>query len=411
MTITKYAKMSQTKSANMVQIMVTLYTLAAFPRLIKELPKPGGMYPVGTTHLSFTDKSRKGLLTDKDADRELAVQVWYPAEGIDEGNKALYYVPDKRVSKYLAKALNLPNIFKVFDRIKTHGYLNAPLSSAERKFPVLFFSHGYSSFVGQNTILMEELASRGYIVFSLAHTYETCASIYPDGSIIPFQAEQIKTSRQEVNKLFKEFDGDQNSNDFIEYMVRNAAVFRKNVQRWSDDTIFVTDQVEKMEKGEIDNIFKGRLDLAKLGIFGHSLGGATAGQVCITDNRFKAFVNLDGYPYGDVIFNKISTPFMILTNIAIRKNIGAGFHPEQTGYMIVDIKDSKHFDFTDLTVFFPALKKLNIPEVLGSINGERQVQIVNDYVLAFFNKHLKGNEEPLVDQELTRYPEVTIQMK
>lgn len=404
--------MSLVKSAKRFQGTVDLFISPVFPRLFfkNKLPKPEGKFLVGTTYLSFTDKTRKGIYTESGEERELAVQVWYPADSI-EGKDVLCYMP-KEVSRLLAKSMSAPPwIYSPFAGIKTNSYYNAPLLSGNEQFPVLIFSHGYTLMAGQNTILMEELASHGYVVFSLSHTYETCASIFPDGRIIPFKAEQMNILKEEGIKVTKEYDGDQNSNAFIEYMVKNAVAVRKGVQVWSEDTIFVTNQIEKMNLGEIGDTFKGRLDMDKLGIFGHSFGGATAGQVCSFDTRFKAFVNLDGYPYGDVINRKLSQPFMVLSSISVQNNISAGYHPEQTGYMIVGIEGCEHLDFTDFTVLLPALKKLDMPGALGTIKGERQVRILKDYILSFFNKKLKGGEEPLIDQKLVKYPEVKIEIK
>ncbi|MBN2246460.1 MAG: hypothetical protein JW755_11520 [Candidatus Aminicenantes bacterium] len=68
--------------------------------------------------------------------------------------------------------------------MKTNSSRDVPISSKEKKYPVLIFSHGWGEHYSQNTILMEELASHGYIVFSIAHHYECKFSSYPDGRFI-----------------------------------------------------------------------------------------------------------------------------------------------------------------------------------------------------------------------------------
>src|SRR5262249_45098060 len=61
---------------------------------------------------------------------------------------------------------------------------------------------------------------------------------------------------------------------------------------------FVLDQLQKLDAGKLAGPFKGRLDLARVGIFGHSLGGQVAGRAGELDKRFKACLNLDGWNNG-----------------------------------------------------------------------------------------------------------------
>ena len=58
--------------------------------------------------------------------------------------------------------------------------------------------------------------------------------------------------------------------------------------------------------------FTGRLDMTRVGIFGHSFGGATAAQFCHEDSRCKAGIDVDGAPHGSVIQAGIRQPFMFL---------------------------------------------------------------------------------------------------
>ncbi|NRA59767.1 MAG: hypothetical protein HRU25_02420 [Psychrobium sp.] len=49
--------------------------------------------------------------------------------------------------------------------------------AADDKFPVLIFNHGLYLVAEQNTILMEHLASHGYVIFSIAHPYPVLRSM------------------------------------------------------------------------------------------------------------------------------------------------------------------------------------------------------------------------------------------
>ncbi|OYP22035.1 isoform II, partial [Lachnotalea glycerini] len=212
----------------------------------------------------------------------------------------------------MAKRLGLPNLFNYFTMIKTHSYLNANLSDEEKTYPVVLFSSGYGSFVGQNTLQMEELASNGYIVFSISHPYEDFASIYPDGKILSFNTDQLNRFQNELTIVSKGYSGDKTSSDFERYAIANCSIAYESVQIWSDDTIFVADQIEKLNNGEIKSIFENKIDVTNMGVFGHSFGGATAGQTCLKDSRFKAFINMDGTAFGDSMNQIIEQPFMVM---------------------------------------------------------------------------------------------------
>lgn len=388
-----------------------LFTIiaTAFPMLfpVAVLPDPDGIYSVGTMNMSFTDKSRKGIFTDSNQYREIAVQVWYPTDDI-VGKEAVNFISNKECTTYMAERLELPNIFDHLALVKTHSYLNADLSVKESKYPIIFFSSGYGSFVGQNTIQMEALASQGYIVFSISHPYEDFVSIFPNGELIRFNSNQLSTFQNELSSVSMDYEGNKTSGDFEKFAIVNCKIAYDSVHIWSDDTIFVADQIEMLNAGENNSIFENKLDISNIGIFGHSFGGATAGQVCLEDSRFKAFINLDGTPFGDVVNSIIEQPFMIMNGDTDKNLIKAGYSVEQQNYMVVTINGASHSDFMDFTVLLPTFRYIGM---LGDIGGTRQEDIMNDYVIAFFNKYLKGTKEALIDEGLNKYSEVMVEYK
>lgn len=390
-------------------LILSLIISAALPVLLPvvKLPAPEGPYSVGTVYMSFADKSRKGIFTGSDQYREIAVQVWYPAEDIQDKQKVTYF-PDIKLAPYLAERLGIPNLFDQIALVKTHSYLDAGLSQKESKYPIVLFSGGYGGFAAQNTIQMEALASQGYVVFGISHPYEEFGTIFPGGKLVRFDTRQVNTFQNELLHIGDDYKGDLLSPDFEKYAVRNSPIAYNSVRIWSDDTRFIADEIEKLNSGEIISIFQNKLDISNMGVFGHSFGGATAGQVCLEDNRFKAFINMDGTPFGDVVDNIIKQPFMIMTGDADKNLIKAGYSEQQTNYLNVTINGAKHADFMDFTVLLPSFRHVGM---LGSIGGSRQEKIMNDYVTAFFNKHLKEASEPLIDERLSQYAEATIEAK
>jgi pimeloyl-ACP methyl ester carboxylesterase len=156
------------------------------------------------------------------------------------------------------------------------------------------------------------------------------------------------------------------------------------------------------------------MDLAKIGLFGHSLGGAAAAQVSRERDDVKAAIVIDGTMIGDITalgndnkeiitnesFNK---PLMLMYNSSFMEkeakessylpNINAYSHATDAAYSLC-IKESGHLNFTDLPRISPFLSKaLGV----GTVDSLKCIKIVNDYSLAFFDKHIKGEPSALLD--------------
>ncbi|MCX6047408.1 MAG: lipase, partial [Chloroflexi bacterium] len=149
-------------------------------------------------------------------------------------------------------------------------------------------------------------------------------------------------------------------------------------------------------------------------LFGHSFGGATAAQACRLDNRCKAALDLDGYPFGDVVQVGLQQPLMFIWSETVDKQ--DLFYQQATrdsqailangkngGYQLT-IKGARHFNFTDLAVLYaPVIKAMGL---LGPIDGARGLKIARDYSIAFFDQTLKQIDAPLLKGPSPDYPEV-----
>lgn len=356
--------------------------VVALPILLPvfRLPEPTGPYPIGTTNLHLIDHTRPEIFTQRlDDYREIMVQVWYPAQV-------------ERSARPDAYMEHIPFQLSHLSLVRTHAYQDAPVSDAQNSYPVLIFSHGYIGLVEQNLTQMEELASHGYIVCSIAHTHQAQATVFPDGRTIPVDLALSK--------------------DFMKGISPTQAMYAEHLQIWTDDTLFLMDEMESIQTGERGTILADKLDMTRLGIFGMSFGGVTAVQVCAIDDRCRAGISLDaGLPKdyaGQTIDSPLAQPFMFMLNESWayfkRTNLEA---VENTVYGVI-VHETTHFNFTDLFLYSPVLK---FTKAFGTIDGYRMVKIVNDYTLAFFDKHLKGEMSPLLDGPSSNYPEVTIEIQ
>lgn len=373
-----------------------------------ELPQPTGDYPIGTKYLHFVDRTRPEPFTSDTSDnRELTVRVWYPAEPKKDEESAPYLLNAEEI----VRMFGLPSSFT---HTGTHSIPNLPLSKLERIFPVLVFNHGWGEHFSQNTVLMEELASHGYIVFSLAHHYELKFSFYPDGTYIT-----VDSSSERFRRIMQE---QQNPEAFAifermfraETLKEQETVFRdanrlmplllvEGPRLWCEDISFLIDELEKLNRS--DDTFKERMDLEKLGVFGMSAGGIASGLVCAKDKRFKAGINMDGGIYGDLVDLQIPQPFMFMNSERYRGYDDLFLaHVDNTAYTIT-IKEADHQNFSDLSILDPSAP------LIGQIEGYRMLKILNDYTRAFFDKHLRETDSPLLNGSASRYPEVSLSVK
>lgn len=360
--------------------LLILALVAALPILLPvfRLPEPTGPYPVGTTKLHLVDRTRPETFTPNASDhRELMIQVWYPAQ-MEPGDRLATYLED------------MPFLYSHLSLVRTHAHLDVPISNAQSSYPVLIFSHGYIGYVEQNLTQMEELASHGYVVCSIAHTYHAIATVFPDGRVVPVDSTVAK--------------------DFMKGNSPTQDIYAEHLRIWTDDTLFLIDELESIQAGEKESMFVGKLDMARLGIFGVSFGGVTAVQVCSIDNRCQAGINLDaGLPRdytGLPRDSPLKKPFMFMLNEDrahyMRPALGA---VENAAYGVT-VLGATHFDFADVALYSPVLK---FTKAFGPIDGCRMVEIINDYTLAFFDKHLKGEMSPLLDGPSPNYPDVEFQ--
>ena len=373
-----------------------------------ELPRPTGNYPVGTRYLHFVDHTRPEPFTSNPTDnREVTVRAWYPGQS----------KKDEEAAPYLINAADIVRTFNLSPsliNLETHSMLESPLSEEERTFPVLIFNHGWGEHFSQNTVLMEELASHGYIVFSIAHHYEAKFSFYPDGTYIT-----MDLSSERFRKIMEE---QKNPEAFAIFETMSSAetlkeqeeIFRdanrlmptslvEGPRLWSSDIRFLVDELEKLN--ESGPMFKGKLDLERLGVFGMSAGGIASGLICTEDERFKAGINMDGGIYGDLVDLKIPQPFMFMNSERYRGYDDLFLsHVDNTAYNII-IEGSGHQNFSDLSIIDPSAP------LMGTIDGYRMLEILNDYTRAFFDKYLRGIESSLLSEPSSEYPEVRLETK
>jgi predicted dienelactone hydrolase len=386
---------------------VATWVLIQFPVL--RLPQPTGLHAVGTTFVHFSDSERPETLTDDLSDiRSFTARVWYPAELPARAKPMAYQEHSPRVGS-ISPGGPPDFAFSHLGLSKSNSHLEAPVSDAETSYPVLMFSDGFLADFDDYQLLVEELASHGYIIFSLNNPYESQSVVQPDGSVVPFTEEHragLAQHMQAILPLWERFwtSDDVNARNQIAKEILHSESFMDNVLNIRvADMSFAVDELERMNEGEVESVLAGRMDLSRLGIIGHSMGGAVAGQVCLVDERFKAGVNLDGFQWGDVVEGEITQPFMIMYSEMFAGANDYILNRFASSLYLVTLNGSTHMNFEDAPLMLPITR---IMGMAGSIAPTRMKQIVNDYLLAFFDRHLSGAAAPLLDGASPPYPEV-----
>ena len=372
------------------------------------LPLPTGEYQIGMTRLVFLDRSRQELFTeDPDDRREITATVWYPGEPGEEAATVPYYPRAEEIVRYFPYPDSLAEI-------GTSAWLDVPVAQGKERYPVVIFNHGWGEHVGQNTVLMQELASHGYVVFSIAHHHEAKFWVYPDE-----QVEYLNPQRPRFQKIMAGQNNPAMMDLYNEMLTARGTdeqltVFRRSIEAmptmlmetpriWAEDISFAIDMLDSLNTG--DGRFRAKLDTDRLGVMGMSMGGIAAGQACISDARIKACINCDGGLFGDLIDTTLSLPVMFMGS---KRFIGY----EETflgsvaddAYTVI-VADADHYDFTDFTL----LHREHI--LLGTVDGHRMLRILNDYSRSFFDTYLKDKTPDLIMDTPSPYSEVEFRME
>ncbi|TPE59512.1 hypothetical protein FJQ54_13605 [Sandaracinobacter neustonicus] len=377
-------------------IAVTGLALYLFP--LFEMPRPSGRYPVGYTEFHWTDANRPELHTVSPIDkRALTVEVFYPADpGNREGKLRPVMLEGGAVGASLLN--NLPGtrfFLSHLAGIPSNSRIGAKLASDHQSFPVVIFSHGLGVHPDLHLSLVEELASRGFVVFSVNHTYGSAANRFPDGELKLVEVQAYQGGEPPPNaQVTAEAERILASNDpavIAEGMQRlmNARPLDRAIERfgldiWEGDQRFVLDQLGQLQAGILPSQFKDRLDLDHTAVTGMSFGGIAAVATCGVDSRCKAVADLDGF-FVDLLDRPAPQQPMLVLNGA-DNNMGLALFDRPGGWHYwMKVKDTRHADFSDIGLFSRLWRMKGSG---GSIDAAHIRKIVNSSVSSFLEASL-----------------------
>lgn len=327
---------------------------------VLKLPAPTGPYAVGIVDREVIDTARG---------RRLMLSIWYPAAARAAPAPLTHY-PDE-VATGLGRLAGLPGLpFQHLRYAKVSASEAVPLPAGGEPLAVLIFSHGMVGLRLQSSPILEELASWGYVVVAIDHTDAAAVTVFPDG-----EARYYDLARFGITAA----DGEPTQ----------ALMDERVFPVWVADQQFVYDQIEQWARH--DPLLAGRIDLTRMGSFGHSFGGATALEVCRVDARCRSAGNLDGALYGELVREPAVRPLLLITSaesyelaetVTEWKQMMATV---QTDAYWLELPGSNHYSFTILPLLSPLLTPRNFDARAG-------LGTVGKYVRAFFDENLRGVE-------------------
>ncbi|MFZ7942405.1 alpha/beta hydrolase family protein [Neobacillus sp. 19] len=329
-------------------IMLLAFVFALVPAIVfpqHPSPKVTGEYEVSTATYTYVDKNRKEEFTDNGDNRFVNVEFWYP-------------------------------------------------KNADEKYPLLVFSHGAYGIKASNTSTYTELASHGYIVVSIDHPYHSFYTRSEDGTNVLINTDY----NREVDNLNKEG---------IYTRAEEYGLIQKWMKLRTDDMNFVIDTILQKAKSDKTSVYQ-HINTEKIGVFGHSMGGASSVWLGRERDDIDAVVNIDAPFFSDLVYKKeigdyaardeaFKTPLLNIysddvwgqldsnsTYVANKLN-NKNFKDAYT----VHFQGAKHLSLTDLPLFSPILANY-IQGGSADIDPYYCVETENSLILKFFDDKLKG---------------------
>ena len=320
------------------------------------------------------------------------VSLWYPATSSD-GRRAQYMTPAESELQLTSRGLtSVPP--DALSKVRTNAAVDAAPAGNQRSLPLVVLSPGFTSHRSTLTALAEDLASYGYVVAGIDHTYESFATAFPDGRVTTCLAREAP--RRDRNE--------------------------KVVAGRAADVGFVLGELTGAHPAWPGAAL---INPSRIAMAGHSLGGAAAIAAMLADSRIRAGIDMDGATCAPIPEPGLSRPFLFLGKQSNYTPGSGGAVPAGTrawkllrGAVItwerdwelltgwkrwLVVADAVHASFTDLALLADQIRIDTGPR----LSGARSLDITRAYVRAFFDLHLRGIPHSLLDQPSPRYPEVT----
>jgi hypothetical protein len=359
------------------------------------LPKPNGTYEVGVGVMELIDESRLQPFAPTVQHRKLMVSLFYPVNSNKPTTPVLYFPPETAAFEDSSEQSNygLASPNGTFEKLALQLAGKSPQTQGTLDFPVVLFSPAEATTRLFYSVIAQTIASSGYIVVTIDAPYDVDIVEYPDGSVALINATVAASA--------------------------TVADIDLAVSVRAQDASFVLDQLHN--SSVTSQLIPGSshgLNVSKVAMFGHSLGGVASAAAMLNDSRIAGGLNMDGSMWGPVVQKGLDRPFMLMAHTYhTRANDSSWFDiwPNLRGWKLdIELANSLHYTFSDFPIVLQTLGI--VPNAttannlhLTDLNGSRALKIVTTYVTAFLDMVLKCKPSPLLQGPVAAFPEVTFE--
>ncbi len=367
---------------SVILILMTVTLLGVF--WIRDIPIPSGDFFIGTKTYIVTDELRTEEYNEEGGCRKFKIQIWYPTDDIQNVIREKWLYDGKTLAYAMSNDNGLPDfLFSHLSVIDSNSYRDAKLSAYSKNYPLILLSHGWRGSRNLHQDFAEELASNGYIVVGIDHSYGAISTIL-DGLEVKVNYEALPVGNEnfiiKANQLVNTYAGD----------------IRKSI-----------DFLEKLNNE--DPTLKGRLEMKKIGLLGHSTGGGADVKVALIDERIKSVIGLDAWvePIQEkFIIKGLKIPSLFLRSHQWESgknnsNLDLLYSSSHYKPELYQINNTTHYDFAMTYMYSPLVKVFGYS---GKIKEDRLYNILTYSIKTFFDNTLKNDGENKLN--IKEYPEL-----
>ncbi len=341
-----------------------------------ELPRPTGPHAVGRSTLHLVDTGRQDPWVPSAGPRQLMVSMYYPARHGSSGPTAPYMTTEEARLLIRLRAPDVTVPPEAISGVRTWAHTDA--RPAHGRFPLVVLSPGFTFPRATLTGLAEDLASRGYVVALVDHTYENAGTTFPDGRTLPCAICETPP----------------------------AGGMSAVAESRAKDVSFVLDRLTGRHPAWR---YARVIDDGRIGMAGHSIGGNAAAATMAADARVRAGANMDGSFFAPVPDDGLDgRPFLMF---GAKDRLSDPSWNRDWAHLDgwkrwLTVAGADHGSFTDV----PLLADLaGIPDT-ATLPYLRGQALTRAYVAAFFDQQLKGIAQPLLDGPSPANPEVSVRL-
>jgi hypothetical protein len=215
----------------------------------------------------------------------------------------------------------------------------------------------------------------GYLAVSIDHTYGSVGLVFDDGNTAVLDPGALP-DRDETASF--------------------ASYAPNLVDTYSRDTGTVIGHLNHLNS--VSDRFKGHIDMALVGVIGHSTGGGGVVKQAMGNPMIDAVAGLDPWvePIDeDALLEGLNQPALFFRSTSWAGGINEGYIKilvanESSRIDSFEISGSNHQDFSMLYQLGPVPKLLGIA---GDSNGYESAKIQQAFIADFMNHHLLGKND------------------